>query len=132
MGRGRPHKCPYCGATTSVAKGFRYNKSGKVRLRRCKGCKRRWTTGPVPDEQEAGSGVDAAETPASQDPIAHEQTDADNHEQPAQNSDDMTKDETDSEEERRIELPLSPEVSPSQNDPGEEKNEESEKTFFAQ
>lgn len=45
MGRGRPHKCPYCGATKSAAKGFRYNKTGIVKLRRCKACKRRWTTG---------------------------------------------------------------------------------------
>jgi hypothetical protein len=48
MGKGRPPKCPYCGSTKpSQAKGFRYNKSGIVRLRRCKACKRRWTLGPV-------------------------------------------------------------------------------------
>lgn len=50
MGRGRPHKCPYCDATKSVAKGFRYNRSGKVRLRRCKECGRRWTCGTVSEE----------------------------------------------------------------------------------
>ena len=57
MGRGRPHKCPYCAATTSVAKGFRYNRGGKVRLRRCKACGRRWTVGLVADE----SGTEANE-----------------------------------------------------------------------
>ena len=51
MGRGRPAKCIYCGATSSVAKGFRHNKSGKVRLRRCKACGRRWTVGPARDEK---------------------------------------------------------------------------------
>ena len=45
MGRGRPYKCPYCEATENVAKGYRYNKTGKVKLRRCKACGRRWTTG---------------------------------------------------------------------------------------
>ena len=49
MGRGRPHKCPYCGATRTVAKGFRHNKTGIVKLRRCKVCKRLWTTGPAND-----------------------------------------------------------------------------------
>jgi hypothetical protein len=50
MGRGRPHKCPYCAATRTVAKGFRYNKTGIVKLRRCKVCKRRWTTGLAEDK----------------------------------------------------------------------------------
>ena len=40
--------------------------------------------------------------------------------------------ETSQETERRTELSLSVEGSPNQNDPGEEKNEESEETFFAQ
>jgi len=67
MGRGRPHKCPYCDATKSVAKGFRYNQAGKVRLRRCKECGRRWTCGAVSDEgnsaalQETGQYPEDAE-----------------------------------------------------------------------
>ena len=43
---GLPHitaSATLCGQTNSVAKGFRHNKSGKVRLRRCKSCGRRWT-----------------------------------------------------------------------------------------
>ena len=39
----RPHKCPYCGLNRNTAKGFRRNRNGKVRLRRCKACGRRWT-----------------------------------------------------------------------------------------
>ncbi|MBT4814330.1 MAG: IS1 family transposase [Lentisphaerae bacterium] len=40
---GRPYKCPYCGQNNSIAKGFRRNTGGKVRLRRCRSCGRRWT-----------------------------------------------------------------------------------------
>ena len=42
---GRPYKCPHCGvAGKNVAKGYRYNKAaGKVRLRKCISCGRRWT-----------------------------------------------------------------------------------------
>jgi len=57
MKRGRPYKCPYCNiAGENVAKGYRYNKSGKVRLRRCKACGRRWTTGAV-SEDDTGAQV---------------------------------------------------------------------------
>ncbi|MEM2507395.1 MAG: DDE-type integrase/transposase/recombinase [Nitrososphaeria archaeon] len=31
-------RCPYCGSSRTILKGFRYNKSGAVRLRRCKDC----------------------------------------------------------------------------------------------
>ncbi len=52
---GRPFKCPYCGVSgKSVAKGFRYNKSGKVRLRKCRACNRRWTAGPSPKGHDVG------------------------------------------------------------------------------
>ena len=47
MGRGRPPLCPNCGKARSVMKGYRYNKGGIVRLRRCLACKRRWTVGPA-------------------------------------------------------------------------------------
>ena len=49
----RPYKCPHCGTVgQSTAKGFRYNKAGKVRLRRCRSCGRRWTVGPAAVEHE--------------------------------------------------------------------------------
>jgi transposase-like protein len=35
-------RCPYCGSSETTLKGFRYNKSGAVRLRKCKQCKRRF------------------------------------------------------------------------------------------
>jgi transposase-like protein len=35
-------RCPYCGSRETTLKGFRYNKSGAVRLRKCKKCKRRF------------------------------------------------------------------------------------------
>jgi transposase-like protein len=35
-------RCPYCGSNRTGPKGFRYNKSGAVRLRICKDCKRRF------------------------------------------------------------------------------------------
>ncbi|MEM3640575.1 MAG: DDE-type integrase/transposase/recombinase [Candidatus Bathyarchaeia archaeon] len=35
-------RCPYCGSVETTLKGFRYNKSGAVRLRKCKVCKRRF------------------------------------------------------------------------------------------
>ena len=66
MGRGRPHKCPYCEATSSVAKGFRYNKGEKVRLRRCKVCKRRWTVGPVHGDGPSAAGQTVGIQPCSE------------------------------------------------------------------
>ena len=41
---GRPYKCPYCGSTETTWKGYRVRKEGKVRLRRCRKCKRKFTT----------------------------------------------------------------------------------------
>lgn len=60
---GRPHKCPYCGATRNTGKGYRYNKSGKVRIRKCKDCGRRWTVGPAPSP-EAAPEPTSQETPS--------------------------------------------------------------------
>lgn len=31
-------KCPYCGSSKTILKGLRYNKSGAVRIRKCKDC----------------------------------------------------------------------------------------------
>ena len=41
---GRPHKCPYCGASKTVSKGVRKTKTmGKRRVRLCKACRRKFT-----------------------------------------------------------------------------------------
>ena len=41
---GRPFKCPYCGSSDSVGKGVRKTKTlGDRKIRRCKGCKRKFT-----------------------------------------------------------------------------------------
>ncbi len=41
---GRPFKCPYCGSHHTVSKGTRSTKTmGKRKLRRCKGCHRKFT-----------------------------------------------------------------------------------------
>ncbi len=62
MGRGRPHKCPYCGSTKTASKGFRYNRAGTVKLRRCTACKRRWTAGVAAAGQKVVSAKPAKET----------------------------------------------------------------------
>ena len=41
---GRKYKCPYCKSTNTIWKGSRSLKTGKVRLRKCRDCKRKWTT----------------------------------------------------------------------------------------
>ena len=40
----RPFKCPYCGGNQTIWKGYRVLQQGKVRLRLCKLCGRRFTT----------------------------------------------------------------------------------------
>lgn len=48
MKRGRKPKCPHCGSSANIAKGFRHTVTlGKRSLRRCKDCKRRFTVGRV-------------------------------------------------------------------------------------
>ena len=133
MTRGRPHKCPYCEATTSVAKGFRYNKAGKVRLRRCKSCGRRWTAGAVHEEQkpDAGGGdqetMEMAEVP---DDYTSEPA-VDVPDQVEQGKEIAESDqETGEEPDRGIELSLSGEESPNHEDSGEERLEEAEDTFL--
>lgn len=111
MGRGRPRKCPYCGATKSVAKGFRYNKTGTVKLRRCKACNRRWTTGP-------GTAEDAC---FAQDVASQKHTDA--------QSASVMKETASAEakpfnEQESVELSLGGGVRPSQEDPGAEEKTE--------
>ena len=40
--RALERKCPYCGSNKTILKGFRYNKSGAVRIRMCKICGRKF------------------------------------------------------------------------------------------
>jgi len=64
---GRPHKCPYCGATETVSKGVRKTKTmGDRRIRLCRACKRKFT--PKNQKQELVSQDEAAsEKPEEQD-----------------------------------------------------------------
>lgn len=45
--------CPYCGSEKTVMKGFRYNKTGAVRLRLCKQCRRRFKDGIMAESKGA-------------------------------------------------------------------------------
>ena len=41
---GRPYTCPWCGASSTIKKGFRKTKTmGKRRIRLCKACGRKFT-----------------------------------------------------------------------------------------
>jgi len=67
---GRPFKCPYCGSNASTAKGYRYNKDGAARLRKCKDCNRRWTVkpGPVDAPQSGQPGEGPQDDPVPEPP----------------------------------------------------------------
>jgi transcriptional regulator NrdR family protein len=41
---GRPFKCPWCSSNKTIWKGYRKLKDGKVRLRRCQKCNKKFTT----------------------------------------------------------------------------------------
>ena len=41
---GRPYTCPYCSSTETIWKGYRLVKAGRVRLRKCRSCNRKFTT----------------------------------------------------------------------------------------
>ncbi len=41
---GRPYKCPYCESTETIWKGYRPLTTGKVRLRQCRKCRRKFTS----------------------------------------------------------------------------------------
>jgi transcriptional regulator NrdR family protein len=41
---GRPYKCPYCRGSQTIWKGYRPLKAGKVRLRQCTSCGRKFTS----------------------------------------------------------------------------------------
>ena len=64
MGRGRPPKCPFCGASRSIGKGVRRTKlKGERKVRLCRACGRKFTpryqrprspsTDPRPERGEA-------------------------------------------------------------------------------
>lgn len=78
MARGRPVKCPYCGGTRTVGKGYRETVTlGKRRLRLCRSCGRKFTQGrpktefgdmpkvdgKVPGKENEETGVSTDETP---------------------------------------------------------------------
>ena len=48
--RALERKCPHCGSNKTILKGFRYNKAGAVRLRKCKICKKRFKDDPLSDK----------------------------------------------------------------------------------
>jgi transcriptional regulator NrdR family protein len=41
---GRPYKCPHCKSTNTIWKGHRKLRNGRVRLRKCQQCNKKWTT----------------------------------------------------------------------------------------
>ena len=41
---GRPYTCPNCSSTRTIWKGYRIVRAGRVRLRRCKDCGRKFTS----------------------------------------------------------------------------------------
>jgi transposase-like protein len=43
MNMDKIYKCPKCGSTDTLWRGYRYNKSSKKRLRKCKHCGRKFT-----------------------------------------------------------------------------------------
>jgi len=105
MGRGRPPRCPYCKKSTkSVLKGYRYNKTGMVKLRRCLACKRRWTVGPAPQGSKPPSPEAGGTAPAEAQPAALAS-------EPAARVDHLDRD-------KNLELTLSGEGSPGHYDPG--------------
>ena len=87
-------------------KGYRYNKSGVARLRRCLSCKRRWTVGSAskgnkpPSPQAGGNALKQAQPAA---PMT----------EPSGQIDHLARD-------KKLELTLSGEGSPSHEDPGGE------------
>lgn len=48
-------KCPYCGSSRTILRGFRYNKSGAVRLRKCKDCNKWFKDAAFMERKEKGN-----------------------------------------------------------------------------
>jgi len=51
----RPYKCPYCARTNTIWKGWRRLADGKVRLRKCRACGRKFTTKHREPTNEGGA-----------------------------------------------------------------------------
>jgi len=71
---GRPFSCPYCETTQSTSKGVRRTKTLGIRhIRRCQGCKRRFTPKhqkPEPAPSEPAAPVLAATPSVQPQPVA--------------------------------------------------------------
>lgn len=74
---GRPYSCPWCQATTSVSKGVRRTKTmGERRIRRCKGCGRKFTPKnqkPVDSGEPAATADVKPEEPMPMEPVGEPQ-----------------------------------------------------------
>ena len=58
---GRPHKCPYCGQSTSISKGVRRTKTmGNRCIRLCKACRRKFTPKHQQGPEREDSSLNAA------------------------------------------------------------------------
>jgi len=55
--RALERKCPNCGSNKTILKGFRYNKAGAVRIRRCKICNRRFKDDLMPNRKGNSSAL---------------------------------------------------------------------------
>ena len=77
---GRPHKCPYCGQSTSIGKGIRHTKTmGDRCIRLCKACRRKYTPkhqqGPERADDNANAGTEIVqENCTSEEALASEAT----------------------------------------------------------
>jgi len=61
MPRGRPMKCPHCGSTKTVSKGYRKTATmGARKLRKCKSCNRRFTVGKKNERSKSAETKEAA------------------------------------------------------------------------
>lgn len=71
----RPYKCPYCGSTDNVNKGARKTKTmGLRKIRRCKGCGRKFTPRYQQVVADEGNPADLPLTTEAAPPEASEPT----------------------------------------------------------
>ena len=72
---GRPYTCPWCGAPSSIKKGFRKTKTmGKRRIRLCKACGRKFTPHYQQGVSDEGTPADLPLTTEDATPEASEPT----------------------------------------------------------
>jgi transcriptional regulator NrdR family protein len=68
---GRPFVCPFCNSTSSASKGVRRTKTMGVRhIRRCQGCKRRFTPKHQKSEPVSAAPVSVATQSVQPQPVA--------------------------------------------------------------